>query len=198
MKHLGSLSSLLLLFGLASTAAAQIQEPQSEDSSNTAVAAARCQYTPNDQTYMNQSGSGQPRDQELAQFPRRLPGPRRYPGRPPVAYGRRGYPGMGAPMFSGRHMLIGALVGFGLGAAAGAKANTDTHPGAETKAVFLVGSAGGVLGALIGGAVRSFPPRHPRWRRSWPDDEDEQAAVKDQGSGARGQRPVTNETVQRN
>jgi len=189
MKNLGLLSSLLLLFGLASAAAAPAQELQSADSPNNAVAAARCQYTPNEPTCRSENDSGQATDNNrtLAQLPGRMPGPTPYPHRPPAAYGRRGYPGMGGPAVSGRHMLIGALVGFGLGAAAGAKANTDPHPGVETKAVVLVGSVGGVLGALVGAAVPAFSARPRHWRHSWPDDEDVQAAVRDQGPAARGQ-----------
>lgn len=49
---------------------------------------------------------------------------------------------------NGRHALIGALVGFGIGAAMGAKANKDPH--ARVSAPALFGGAGALVGASIG------------------------------------------------
>jgi len=180
------LTSLLLSSALAAqnsgeTSGGQMV-PDKSIPGNSRVALARCQYTPADDACRGQTNSDQAVPETAgtvaqARFPRNMPSPSAR--RPPAGYGRRGYPGMWGPTVSGRHMLIGALVGFGLGAAAGAKANTDPHPGVETKAVVLVGSVGGVLGALIGAAVPAFSARPRRGRHSWSDDEDEQAALKD-------------------
>jgi len=192
MKKLLVILTALLWLGLTPGLASQTSDSPAGNHLPEAVAAARCQYIPADPACAGASEPGPAQHSDTvaqASFPRRMPGPAPYPRRPPMAYGSRGYPGMGGPTVSGRHMLIGALVGFGLGAAAGAKANTDTHPGVETKAVVLVGSLGGVLGALIGAAVPAFPTRSRHWRHSWPDDEEVQATVRGQGgSGTRGQR----------
>jgi len=188
------LTSLVLSSALAGqnsgAKAGELLIPGDSIPDNSRIALARCQYTPADDACRGQTSSDKAVPDTAgavaqAQFPRHMPGPPAH--RPPAAYGRRGYPGMGGPTVSGRHMLIGALVGFGLGAAAGAKANTDPHPGVETKAVVLVGSVGGVLGALVGAAVPAFSARPRHWHHSWPDDEDVQAAVRDQGPAARGQ-----------
>jgi hypothetical protein len=59
---------------------------------------------------------------------------------------------MGRQRGNGRYVLIGALIGFGLGAAIGAKANQDPH--ARVVAPVLFGGAG----ALIGGAIGASHP----------------------------------------
>jgi phosphate/sulfate permease len=51
-----------------------------------------------------------------------------------------------------RHAAIGALIGFGLGAALGAKANKDQHVGARIGAPILFGGFGALIGAVIGGS----------------------------------------------
>jgi len=193
--HLLSASILLLSAAFAQTATLKTLNDAAP-----AVAAARCHYTPNEPTCLSQSESGEvdAANRTVAQFPRQMPGPPRYPRRSPAAYGRRSYASMGTPMVSGRHMLIGALVGFGLGAAVGAKGNTDPHPGVETKAICLFGGAGGLLGALMGAAIPAFPERSRRSRRPWPDDDDEQAALRDQRPGARAQREAKQAPVNGN
>ena len=102
----------------------------------------------------------------LAQFSRRRPGrplPRRgaYPG--PSSSGRW------TPEGNGHHAAIGALIGFGVGAAAGAKGNTDASN--RVTAILLVGSVGALLGAMIGDGIPSFHARH-RHAPSWPDEDD--------------------------
>ena len=53
-----------------------------------------------------------------------------------------------------RHALIGGLIGFGLGAALGAKANRDQHTRARVLAPILFGGGGALIGAAVGS---SFP-----------------------------------------
>jgi hypothetical protein len=51
-----------------------------------------------------------------------------------------------------RHALIGALIGFGIGAAIGAKGNQDQHTQARIVAPILFGGAGALIGAAVGGS----------------------------------------------
>jgi hypothetical protein len=82
----------------------------------------------------------------------------RYPG----SYARAWGPG------NGRHAAIGALIGFGIGAALGAKANNDPHPGVTLKASLLVGFIGSGLGAAIASGVPPPFARNLRRRGPWP------------------------------
>jgi hypothetical protein len=117
----------------------------------------------------------------LAQFPGRQLGPRFSPY---GGYPRSNYPGMWRGNGSGRHAAVGALIGFGIGAALGAKANKDPHPGVTVKASLLVGSVGGLLGALIGQGAPPYArlqrPRERRTNKRWTDrdetDQDEMAS----------------------
>jgi hypothetical protein len=59
---------------------------------------------------------------------------------------------------------------FGLGAAIGAKGNTDQHPGVGVKAAFAFGTIGGLLGAAVGATVPSFQARNLRRHGPWPHD----------------------------
>jgi hypothetical protein len=192
MKNLRIIALLLTAPLITSMTLAQTSDSPIETNLPVSVATARCQYTPAEQSCVGLTKSSQNKHSDetstVAQFPRRMPGPPFRPRRPPMAHPRGaypGYPGM-AMEPSGRHVLIGALIGFGLGAAAGAKANTDQHPGAGVKAAFLVGSIGGLLGAAVGAAVPSFHARNPYRHNRWPE-EDEQASRSDQGSAARHQ-----------
>ena len=192
MKNLQIVAFLLAAPLITSMTLAQTSDSSTESNLPASVAAARCQYTPSDEACVDLRDPGQAKsgadDTTIAQLPRQMPGPPVRPRRPPMARPRRGYPGYpGMAMEpNGRHALIGALIGFGLGAAAGAHANTDQHPGAGVKAAFLVGSVGGLLGALVGAATPSFHARNPYRHNPWPDN-DEQASRRDQGSEARGQ-----------
>ena len=90
--------------------------------------------------------------------------------RPRLGYPQRTYPprwGSGYP----RHAAIGALVGFGLGAAFGAKANTDRHPGVGTRAALLFGTFGAMIGAVVGNGIG--PVHSRKVYRRWPAEEDE-------------------------
>ena len=52
-----------------------------------------------------------------------------------------------------RHALIGALIGFGIGAALGAKGNRDQHTSARIAAPILVGGVGAMIGAAVGSSI---------------------------------------------
>ena len=113
------------------------------------VAAARSQYTLRDAEDATQ----------LAQFSRPRPmAPPPYRGRPQRSYQ--------TPWSDHRHLLIGATIGFGLGAAAGAKFNTSTYPGATARAVFLCGGVGALLGAAIGANHGGRPYAFAHHRRT--------------------------------
>ena len=149
------------------------------NSDSASVIAARSQYARADAAPSQDAGAG---NSPLAQAPRsghfhllmRAAGMAEYPGT---------YPYAGES--SGRHVLIGALIGFGLGAAIGAKGNTDQHPGAGVKCAFLVGGVGALIGAAIGSGVPSFPSRYRRGR--WPDN--------DENASSRGRRKTGHPTA---
>ena len=204
MKNLRIIDPLLLttMLLLTSAAIAQTAVEQAAADLPAPVAAARCQYTPADAACLGSSESGQAtistNDDTLAQLPRRIPGPPVRPRRPPMGHPRGGYPGMWMPSGNGRHAAIGAIIGFGLGAALGAKANTDPHAGATVRASLLFGTFGALLGALVSQDTPSFS-RLQRPRGPWPDEPDENemasrpgmadSATSNQTSGGQGGSP---------
>jgi hypothetical protein len=181
MKHSSRFLLALALLLSLSSALAQVPDSHSDVRSvaahepSPAIALARCQYTPGDETCAEADASGQSSSrvtalEMLAQMSRR--------GGPPMPRGRmsygRGYPSSYAG--NGRHAVIGALIGFGIGAALGAKANQDPHPGVTLKASLLVGFIGAGLGAAIGAGAPSFRarnlgPRLPGEHRKRLDDD---------------------------
>jgi len=163
LKLLMSLAATMLLLG--SSALPQTSDSQTSSAHANLIAAARCQYTPADNACAVLSDSAEARrsaqdDTTLAQLPRRGPG-RTFPtraGYPPSTYPRRSM-GVG----NGRHAAIGAIIGFGLGAALGAKANKDQHPGATLRFSLLLGTFGAAMGALIAQGAPPFSRlQHPR------------------------------------
>ena len=143
------------------------REPTNDFSTADRVAAARSPYT------QPENAASDAPHITLAQFPGRPPGPpfSRYGG-----YPRANYPGMWRGSSSPRHAAIGALIGFGIGAALGAKANKDPTPGATLKASLLVGSVVGVLGALIGQGAPPYArlqrPRERRTEKGWTEQDE--------------------------
>jgi len=165
------LASLVLL---AANALAQTDNPQASKELPRSIASARCQYAPNDAACADVCDSAQaPRgaidDATVAQLPRRGPGPAFGPRGP---MGRPAYPGMwGQPEPSGRHALIGAVIGGLLGWAVAAKGNADA------RATFGIATLGAGIGAAMGLSVPAFPSRSPFWHR-WPDEDEDAAARK--------------------
>src|SRR5271163_1286797 len=156
---------LALLIPLSS-AMAQVRGPQTDltaaaNEASAAITLARCQYTPGDLACPGAEASGQSSSKATATEAEMVARISRLGRRPmphrPVSYGR-GYPSWFAG--NGRHAAIGALIGFGIGAALGAKANKDPHPGVALKASLLVGFIGGGLGAAIGAGAPSFRARN--------------------------------------
>lgn len=180
MKNLTNLTSLLatilttLLF-LGSRALTQTADSQASDDLPSHVAVARCAYTQADgecaSSSHDASGSGGREflaQAPLAQIPRGAPGPPFCGGRPPMRGPGYGYPGMGRPEPSGRHALIGAVIGGLLGWAVAAKGT------AGTRATLGIATIGAGIGAGIGVSIPAFPSRS-RYRGRW-SDEDEGAA----------------------
>jgi len=137
------LASLLSILSLLPRAVAQIEQEQTADDSLTAkeILIARSPYTQRDDIARGPSDG-----QTLLELAQRRPIP---PVPLQIRYPRgRGYGGMWRQPGNGRHALIGALVGFGLGVAIGAKGNQDPH--ARVIAPILFGGAGALMGAAVG------------------------------------------------
>jgi len=174
MKYGTYFSCVLVLF--ASTALAQSVNRQVANDLPTSVAAARCQYTPADEVCATLAESGTAQrtgDTTVAQVPRRIPGPAMR--RPMMGRPRPAYPAMWRPEGSGRHALIGAVIGGALGTAVALRGN------AGVRASFALGTVGAGIGAAMGFSIPSFPSGNP-YRRGWPGrrwpDEDESASRK--------------------
>jgi hypothetical protein len=172
MKYGTFLSSVFVL--CASTALAQSSDRQIASDLPAPIAAARCQYTPADEVCatLRESGETQGTDNAtMAQFPRRSPGP--LARQPTMGRPRAAYPGMWRSAGSGRHALIGALIGCGLGTAVAVRGN------AGVRASLAFGTLGAGIGAAMGFSIPSLPSRNP-YRRGWPGrgwpDEDESAS----------------------
>jgi len=159
---------------LAANALAQTDNPQASTELPRSVAGERCLYAPSTTACAEAKDSAQvPRsaidDTMVAQLPRRGPGHGFGPRGP---MGRPAYPGMwGQPEPSGRHALIGAVIGGLLGCAVAAKGN------AGARATLGIATVGAGLGAAFGLSVPSFPSRNPYWHR-WPDDDEDAATRK--------------------
>ncbi|MGP0018072.1 MAG: hypothetical protein ACLPHP_05855 [Candidatus Sulfotelmatobacter sp.] len=149
---------LLFLFALLlpiSSALAQTATPQPAREVPKQIADARCAYTAMDDACTGASpgthdavGNG-----VLAQLPRRGPGPSFGPRGP---MGRPAYPAMwGQPEPSGRHALVGAVIGGLLGWAVATKGN------AGARATFGLATVGAGLGASHGLVCSVLPFPEP-------------------------------------
>jgi hypothetical protein len=140
------LASLLLIQSAPPCVLAQTGDGHTanDDLSANKILVARSPYTQHEDI-ARCSGEGQ--TPELAQR-------RPVPLVPPqIRYPRaRSYRGMWRQRGNRRHALIGALIGFGLGAALGSKGNQDPHAGIVAPVLF------GSAGALIGGAMGASRP----------------------------------------
>jgi hypothetical protein len=134
------LASLLLMLSVLPCAWAQTGiAPRGNDIPATGrIVIAHGAYSQRDDL-ADRSGDGQ----ALSEFAQRRP-----LISPNVRYSRPRYATMWRQRGNGRHALIGALIGFGVGAAIGAKANKD--PNARVSAPVLFGGFGALIGAGIG------------------------------------------------
>jgi hypothetical protein len=162
MKNL-RIASFLLAVAVSGSASAQ-SSGNSPERPSPGVTQAHCQYTPDDPACQHHAP------------PNRAPGQCRRPTPCPSPCCPYDYPPPYRPPWlfepeNGTHAAAGALVGFGIGAIAGAAHDGDS--GTRLASALMVGT----LGALIGTAVgHGIPARH--WRRHhrvW-DDPDENAA----------------------
>ena len=179
MKHTQRVPLVILL--LASLVpASKAQSPTIEDqktlvddSSSTRAAivappifAARSAYANQVQGEVSARNADDGVGLNLAQLsPRRPP----VPPRPHRGYPPESYQDHWMDQGSARHGLIGALIGFGVGAALAAKADKTGHPGAM---IVLVGGAGALIGAAVG-ANHGGPGPFARHRRIDPPSERE-------------------------
>jgi hypothetical protein len=132
-----SLQLLLVALALTTTALAQSSTSKTTDGEAAVTeTTARCAYIQNGEQCANAIARGP----ELAQFPRSYP---RRMQRPRA--GNYGYPGMYPAPNRGRHVIIGALIGFGLGAAIGARNNG--HVGGTLGLGCFLGAIGAGVGA---------------------------------------------------
>jgi hypothetical protein len=148
---------------MASSALAQTLESKaSNDPPADDVAKARCAYMQSDPacaSAMGNQNAQADRDRTLARMQRPMHGPM---GGPP---GRGvSYPAQWLPGPSPAHALIGALIGFGFGAAIAAKGHNDAGN------ILLIGAIGAGIGAGIGLSIPAFPHRY-RYGPYYPADE---------------------------
>jgi hypothetical protein len=137
MKNLEFLSPLLMSLLLASVALAQAGSPDAPDAPQPQPSvAARPEPTP-------AAGTGSSGEDRLISHARQYP---RGPCGPMEPHRGHAYPGFPPPPGLSP---VGALIGFGVGAAAGAGNANDGTVGAHV----ALGLIGGGLGALIGGAI---------------------------------------------
>jgi hypothetical protein len=169
MKHTKHIALLLALVLMASVTFAQTTDGQAADSApaETAISAARSRYIQTTDTAPDAGNT------TLAQLRRGGPA-RPFPA-------QRGYP-RGTYQTPWRdhgnagHILIGAAIGFGVGAALGA--NQSAHNGTPVAGGIIVGGGlFGLLGGCVGKAVGDLQGLHyssvyrrRTYRPSWPDD----------------------------
>jgi len=166
MKNLQVLSPLLTSLLLASMALAQAgnlpDAPQPQGAASTGVQLAQTPATQTPNSAAQQSGENKIITQ-AAPFPRSPRGPM-----PPRG---RTYPSAFAPRPPALSP-VGALIGFGAGAALGATASGDQ----TARGRVAGGLIGGALCALIGGAIgRAFPVgghNFHDWHDDWHDQDD--------------------------
>ena len=164
---------LLAISGLAQNAnSSQVNTLRDADP----IAVARSPYLQpeNEFTSANQelAGSRSANENEtLAQSSRHQLGP---PHGPPTRPSRGSYPVMWSQPSSGDQRVIGALIGFGVGATGGAflgayEQKSDANKGGSALfGALLFGGLGAAAGAAIASAP-SFPSRHSYRHRQWDD-----------------------------
>lgn len=171
MKNLHTIPLLLSSILLASSALAQNSNAfdTSLPADSGLVEVARGPYVRPENNPFSVNNSTGEENKTLAQFPQRPPSPL-YP--PPQMRPPRGsYPGMWSSPVGDHHTAVGALIGFGVGATAGALIGASKADSSNRGATALIGSLlFGGLGAPFGAAVASFPsPQFHRYR-PWEDE----------------------------
>jgi hypothetical protein len=172
MRHIQHIHLLLASVLVASVALAQTREKQAADiaPAEDAISAARSQYTPTTSTSTDINDG-----KTLAQFNRPMPG-RPFPP-------QHGYPwGYQTPWThhgGAGHVLIGAAIGFGVGAALGAHQSAQNGT-PVSGGIIIGGGLLGLIGGCIGEAVGTFPGLHYSsarrrrgYRPSGPEDDEE-------------------------
>jgi len=163
MKALRIAATLIIPLLLAPFALTQADQKNTENNLPPTVTAARCQYSQSDGNCST-----------TAQAPRRFPGPRHQSACCPWHRPGGAYAPMPVP--SARHVVIGALVGFTVGAIVPANGSARTR--------LSVGLVSGMFGALIGASIPSYPSYHHR-RNRWPDTDDEEDDLAQRPSSTR-------------
>jgi len=146
MTHTRSFSFMLAPVLLVSVAFAQTKDSRAESSADEVVAALS-QYTQTAEISPDTSDGAQ-----LAQFQRRGPGTQ-FPRR--SGYPRAGYGAPWQERGDGHRAAVGALIGFGLGAALGAGTSRDSHT--TVGAVVIFGGFGALIGGVVGGNPGAYP-----------------------------------------
>lgn len=164
MTYLRVIPSFLASLLVVASAAAQTADGSTANylPGRNEISMARSQYT--------QTADLAPdaNDTRLAQLPRRGPG---MPFPPQRGYPRESHPPAWIDGGNAGHALIGAAIGFGVGAAIGAS-GSDRSGTTLGGRVIIGGTIFAVIGGFIGGA---HPWPHPRrvYRPSWPEDDEE-------------------------
>jgi hypothetical protein len=169
MKTLPTVPLLLTSILLASSALAQNSTVSDMNlpADSGAVEVARGPYVRPENS--SSSANTNVENKTLAQFPQRRLGPPYPPS--PMRSPRGVYPGMWSSPAGDHHTAVGALIGFGVGATAGALIGASKDDSANRGATALIGSLlFGGLGAAFGAAIASFPrPQFHRYR-PWEDE----------------------------
>jgi hypothetical protein len=146
---------LLAVLGTAAYALGQTDDSLATPDLPRQIAVARCAYAQSENACganPSQDTGAQDGSTAQARFPGRIPRPPMAPRRQ-MGYPRAGYPspwmGEGHP----GHALIGALVGGGVGAAAGINIHTNNQSGPNVVGAIVLGGLGAMVGGIIGNSV---------------------------------------------
>jgi len=164
MRYPRVIPSVLASLLIVSSAPAQTSDAPTANNLNAGseIAAARSQYT---QTPEIPDAND---DTIVAQLPRRGP---RTPFPPQRGYPQGTYQTPWMEHGNAGPAVIGAVIGFGVGAAIGA-CGSDRSGTTLGGRVIIGGTILAVIGGAIGGA-HPWPHARRAYRRSWPEDDDE-------------------------
>jgi hypothetical protein len=141
------LASVLLIQSVLPAASAQtLTQTEEKQTADDSLIAERTLVARSAYTELADIARSSEDDQTRSEPARRRPVP---PPPPRIQYPRgRSHGAMWQQRGNGRHALIGAVIGFGIGAALGVKGNKDQH--ARVTAPVLFGSVGALIGAAVG------------------------------------------------